>query len=213
MNHSTERTPIMAKTTAADIRAERDRKLTNLRNRRDLSNEARKVAVARAQQTAEQKMQALLQEETEKFHRQRNFLERKLFGGDDSTGYNALSARDAREKAAKLSDPREAHEAFKRAQRAGDTDMVKAIAAHAADQAGVHLLGAAWQPIVSAYAETSPGKADTFNELANLKQPNTGGDWSYALDTPSELGRLTAAQVTQLADSDLTVYGDGPQAA
>lgn len=203
----------MAKTTADSIRAERDRKLANIRNRRDLSNEARRVAVARAQQDAEAKMQSLLQEETERYHRQRNFLERRLFGGDDSTGAGAMSARDAREKAAKLTDPREAQAAFQRAQRAGDTDMVKAIAAHAADQAGVHLLGAAWQPIVSAYAESSPGKADTFNELASMRQPNTGGDWSYALDTPSELGRLTPAQVTQLAASDLTVYGDGPQAA
>ncbi|WP_327654772.1 hypothetical protein [Streptomyces sp. NBC_00483] len=203
----------MAKTTAADIRAARDRQLATIRGRRDLSNEARKVAIARTQQAAEQQMQGLLQEETEKYHRQRNFLERKLFGGEDSTGYNALSARDAREKAAQLSDPRDAQAAFKRAQRAGDTDMVKAIASHAADQAGVHLLGQAWQPIVQQYAESSPGKGDTYDELANLQKPNTGGDWSYALDTPSELGRLTTAQVTQLADSDLTVYGDGPQAA
>ncbi|ODA75559.1 hypothetical protein [Streptomyces sp. AVP053U2] len=203
----------MAKTTAADIRAERDRKLANIRSRRDLTAQARQVSIARAQQDAEAKMQALLQEETERYHRQRGLLERRLFGGDDSTGYNALSARDAREKAAKLTDPREAQEAFQRAQRAGDTDMVKAIASHAADQAHVHLLGQAWQPIVSAYAESSPSKADTYNELANMQQPNSGSDWSFALDTPSELGRLTTQQVLQLAGSDLTVYGSGPEAA
>ncbi|WP_216587524.1 hypothetical protein [Streptomyces brasiliscabiei] len=202
-----------ATATAADIRAERDRALAHIRGRRDLTGQAKQIAVARAQRSAEQKLEALLQADTERFHRQRNFLERKLFGGDDSTGYNAMSARDAREKAAQLTDPREAAEAFQRAQRAGDTDMVKAIAAHAADLAGTNLVGAAWQPIVTAYSETTPGKRDTYQELANLRQPNTGTDWQYAIDTPSELGRLTAAQVTQLADSDLTVYGDGPQAA
>lgn len=203
----------MTKATPESIRADRDRALANFRGRRDLNPQARQIAIARAQRTAEQKLEALLQEDTERFHRQRNFLERKLFGGDDSTGYNAMSARDAREKAAKLDNPTEALAAFQRAQRAGDTDMVKAIAAHAADLAGVNIVGAAWQPIVSAYSETSPGKADTYQELANLQQPNTGGDWQYAIDTPSELGRLTAHQVEQLADSDLTVYGDGPQAA
>ncbi|MFE9065034.1 hypothetical protein [Streptomyces violaceusniger] len=203
----------MAKATPESIRAGRDRLLASVRDRRDLTAQARQVAIARAHQDAEQKMQALLQQDTERYHRQRQFLERKLFGGDDATGYNALSARDAREKAVKLTDPSEAHAAFQRAQRAGDTDMVKAIAAHAADHASTGILGEAWQPIVSAYAQTSPGKQDTYNELANMQQPNTGTDWTYALDTPSELGRLSASQVTQLADSDLTVWGDGPQAA
>ena len=198
----------MSKATPDSIRAERDRTIARVRSRRDLTQQARQVAIARAHQDAEAKMQALLQEDTERYHRQRNLLERKLFGGDDSTGYNALSARDAREKAAKLTDPREAQEAFQRAQRAGDSDMVKAIAAHAADQAQVPVLGNVWQPIVSAYAETSPSKRDTYQELANMRQPNSGGDWSYALDTPSELGRLSAGQVMQLAGSDLTVYGN-----
>ncbi|NEC30612.1 hypothetical protein G3I20_29420 [Streptomyces sp. SID8111] len=197
----------MSKANPESIRAERDQKLSRIRNRRDLTDQARRVAIARVQQDAEAKMQALLQEDTERYHRQRNYLERKLFGGDDATGYNALSARDAREKAAKLTDPREAQAAFQRAQRAGDTDMVKAIAAHAADQAGVHLLGQAWQPIVSAYAESSPSKASTYQELASMQQPNSGGDWSYALDTPSELGRLSTHQVLQLAGSDLEVHG------
>jgi hypothetical protein len=203
----------MAKTTAADIRAARDRQLANIRGRRDLSDQARQVAVARAQRTAEQNMAALLEEQTASYHRQRSYLERKLFGGDDNTGYNAMSARDAREKAAKVTDPREAIEAFQRAQRAGDTDMVKALAARAADLASAPLVGAPWQPIVAAYADTSPSKADTYKELSEMQQPNTGGDWTYALDQPRELGRLSAAQVDQLADSDLTVYGDGPQAA
>jgi hypothetical protein len=203
----------MAKTTAADIRAARDRQLANIRGRRDLSDQARQVAVARAQRTAEQNMAALLEQEMASYHRQRSYLERKLFGGDDNTGYNAMSARDAREKAAKVTDPREAAEAFQRAQRAGDTDMVKALAARAADLASTPLVGQAWQPIVSAYADTSPSKADTYKELSEMQQPNTGGDWTYALDQPRELGRLSATQVDQLASSDLTVYGDGPQAA
>ncbi|KDN78246.1 hypothetical protein DF19_39650 [Streptomyces olindensis] len=198
----------MTKATPESIRAERDRTITRVRGRKDLTAQAKQVSIARAHQDAEAKMQALLEENTASYQRQRDFLERKLFGGDDSTGYNALSARDAREKAAKLSDPREAREAFQRAQRAGDTDMVKAIASRAADLSQVPVLGQAWQPIVSAYAEASPGKADTYKQLAELQQPNSGTDWSYALDTPSELGRLSAGQVLQLAGSDLTVYGN-----
>lgn len=197
----------MTKATPDSIRAERDRRLASVRGRRDLTSQAKQVSVARIQQDAEQKMAAVLEESTASYERQRAFLERKLFGGEDSTGYNALSARDAREKAAALSDPREAQAAFQRAQRAGDTDMVKAIAAHAADLSQVPVLGDAWQPIVSAYGQTSPGKADTYKQLTELQRPNSGTDWSYALDTPSELGRLSAGQVMQLAGSDLQVHG------
>ncbi|TXS51607.1 hypothetical protein [Streptomyces sp. t39] len=200
-------------TTADKIRATRDRQLTNIRARQDLSAHAKQVAIARAHATAERNMAELLEADTAAYQRQRSYLERKLFGGDDSTGYNAMSARDAREKAATYTNPQEAAEAFHRAQRAGDTDMVKAIASHAADLASTPVFGQAWQPIVSAYSETNSSKRDTYQKLSALRQPNTGGDWGYVLDTPSELGRLTAAQVTQLADSDLTVYGDGPQAA
>ena len=198
----------MSKATPDSIRAERDRTIARVRGRRDLTAQAKQVSIARAHQDAERKMAALLEENTASYHRQRAFLERRLFGGDDSTGYSAMSARDAREKAAKLSDPREAQEAFQRAQRAGDTDMVKAIAARAADLSQVPVLGAVWQPIVSAYAESSPSKRDTYEELASMRQPNSQGDWSYALDTPSELGRLSAGQVMQLAGSDLEVRGN-----
>lgn len=198
----------MTKATPDSIRAERDRALSRIRGRRDLTQQAKQVSVARVHQDAERKMAALLEENQASYQRQRAMLERRLFGGDDATGYNALSARDAREKAAAITDPREAFAAFQRAQRAGDVDMVKAIASHAADQSQVKIFGDAWRPIVSAYAETSPGKADTYKQLAELQQPNSGGDWSYALDTPSELGRLSAAQVLQLAGSDLQVHGN-----
>ena len=198
----------MVKATPDSIRAERDRALSRIRGRRDLTQQAKQVSVARVHQDAERKMAALLEENQASYQRQRAMLERKLFGGDDSTGYNALSARDAREKAAAITDPREAFAAFQRAQRAGDVDMVKAIASHAADHSQVKIFGDAWQPIVAAYAETSPGKADTYKQLAELQQPNSGGDWSYALDTPSELGRLSAAQVLKLAGSDLQVHGN-----
>jgi len=198
----------MTKATPDSIRAERDRALARIRGRRDLTQQAKQVSVARVHQDAERKMAALLEENQASYQRQRAMLERKLFGGDDSTGYNALSARDAREKAAAITDPREAFAAFQRAQRAGDVDMVKAIASHAADHSQVKIFGDAWQPIVAAYAETSPGKADTYKQLAELQQPNSGGDWSYALDTPSELGRLSAAQVLKLAGSDLQVHGN-----
>ncbi|WP_406128341.1 hypothetical protein OHQ89_42760 [Streptomyces canus] len=204
----------MTKATPESVRAERERKLANIRGRNDLSPQARQVAVARAHRDAEKKMQALLQDDTEHYHRQRNFLERKLFGNTgDVTGTNALSSRDARERASKYTDPQDAADAFNRAIRDGDTDMQRAIAAHAAELGSHQTAAPGWSAIVQHYADATPGRADTYKELAEMRQPGIGFDFTYTLPAPSELGRLNAAQVEQLADSDLTIYGDGPQAA
>ncbi|MGW3408079.1 hypothetical protein [Streptomyces sp. NPDC000888] len=204
----------MTKATPDSIRAAYDRKLTNLRGRQDLSGQARQVAIARAYQEAQQQLGRLHQADTDHYHRQRNYLERKLFGSTtDVNGTNALSSRDARERAANYSDPIEAATAFNRAMRDGDTDMQRAIAAHAAEQGSHETAPPGWTAIVKHYATSTPSKQDTFNELSNMQEPGLGMDFTYMVPSPSELGRLTAYQVTQLADSDLTVYGDGPQAA
>lgn len=194
------------------LRATFQRNLDNIRGRQDLTPQAREVAIARAYRTIRDGLAAARQADIEKYQRQRSFLERRLFGGDDSTGYNALSARDAREKAAAYTDPGEAAAAFQRAQRAGDTDLAKALAAHAADLASAPIVGAAWQPIVQQYAEGNERRTNTYKELSELADPSAGLDFTYVLDKPRELGRYHDQQIDQVANSDLEVHG-GPEAA
>lgn len=201
-----------ANTPVEQLRATFQRNLDNIRGRQDLTPQAREVAIARAYRTTRDGLAAARQTDAERYQRQRSFLERRLFGGDDSTGYNALSARDAREKAAGYSDPREAHEAFQRAQRAGDTDLAKALAAHAADLASQPIVGAAWQPIVRQYVEGNDRRSKAYEELSKLADPTDGLDFTYVLDKPRELGRYHEHQVDQVANSDLEVHG-GPEAA
>ncbi|MFJ1995720.1 hypothetical protein [Streptomyces asiaticus] len=200
--------------TPESIRADFQRSMDTIRGRRDLSTQARQVAIARTYTKTRDGLAALQQADTERYERQRQFLERKLFGNTaDVSGSNALSSRDARERAAKLNDPREAAAAYQRAQRDGDRDYARAIAAHAADQASTPILGSAWQPIVQQHAQSTPGLADAYQELADMRQPGTGMDFSYVLPMPSELGRLQDHQVDQLAATDLTIHGDSPTAA
>lgn len=203
----------MTKATPDSIRATYDRQITAIRGRRDLTAQARKVAIARAYTTAQEQLAQLQQADTEHYHRQRNYLERKLFGSTtDVTGTHAVSSRDARREAAKLTDPDEAARAFNRAQRDGDADLCRAIAAHAAENASHNAAAPGWSAIVGHYASSSPGKQDTYTELAGMRQPGVGFDFTYVMPSPSELGRLSAYQVTQLAATDLTIHGDGPEA-
>jgi hypothetical protein len=203
----------MSTATPDSIRTELDRKLTHIRGRRDLTPEAQRVAIARAYQDAQAKMERLQQDAAERYQRDRARLERQLFGGEDNFGADAMNQRQAREMAAQLNDPQQAADAYRRAVRDGDKAYARAIASHAPDMATIPDFGAAWQGVVQQYTQSSPARAEAYEQLANLHEPGKGTDWTYVLPTPSELGRLTAGQVVALAESDLTVWGDEPSAA
>lgn len=203
----------MTTATPDSIRADLDRKLGHIRDRRDLTPRAQSIAIARAYQDATDKMGQLQQADTERYHRDRARLERQLFGSPDSIGSDAINQRQAREMAAQLTDPNEALLAYQRAKRDGDTAYARAIASHAADLAQLPILGAAWQGIVETYTSDSPAKAEAYEQLAGLHQPGFATDWTYVLPTPSELGRLSAGQVLALAGDDLEVHGNEPSNA
>ncbi|MFK0178572.1 hypothetical protein ACIQVR_21625 [Streptomyces xanthochromogenes] len=200
----------MAIATTESIRANLDRKLAHIRNRKDLNGQARQVAVARAYQDAEQKMEQVRQADADRYRHDRTRLERQLFGGEDAFGSDAMNQRQAREMAAQLTDPHAAADAYQRAVRDGDKAYARAIASHAADLATVPLFGAAWGRVVQQYTQGSSARAEAYEQLTTMREPGTGTDFSYVLPSPSELGRLSAGQVVALADSDLTVWGDEP---
>ncbi|MFF9625386.1 hypothetical protein [Streptomyces griseosporeus] len=200
-------------TTPDSIRTDLDRKLAHIRGRRDLTPQAKQVAIARAYQDADQKMQAAQAAAAEQYHRDRQRLERQLFGAADTFGADAMNQRQAREMAAQLTDPKQAAAAYQRAKRDGDTAYQRAIASHAADMATVPIFGDAWKGVVQEYVQGSPAKAEAYQQLTNLSEPGMGTDWTYVLPTPSEMGRLSAGQVIALAESDLEVHGSEPSSA
>lgn len=197
------------------IRESYNKQVEKIRARQDLTDQAKQVAMARAHTAAVEKIEAVRQADQQQYQTRRTQLEKRLFGNRDLSGMEALSARDAREKAAQLTDPQAAQAAYSRALRDGDRDYARAIAAHAADQASVPLFGEAWVPVVETHAESTPGYSANLQEFRSLREPGTYEDTNYMTpDVPSELGRLTTHQVTTLANSELTVYGnDAPEAA
>ncbi|QLJ05718.1 hypothetical protein HZZ00_34995 [Streptomyces sp. NEAU-sy36] len=196
-----------------DIRAELDRTAERIRSRRDLTPQAKQVALARAYQAAQDKMGRLQQDATERYQRDRAKLERQLFGAPDSFGADAVNQRQAREMAAQLTDPKQAANAYQRAVRDGDKAYARAIASHAADHANLPLIGKEWQQVVQQYTQDSPARAEAYQQLAGMRQPGTGVDWTYIVPSPPELGRYTSTQVQVLAQTDLEVHGNEPSSA
>lgn len=201
-----------ANTPVERLRATFQRAVDGIRNRQDLTPQAREIAIARAYRTARDGLAATRQTDIEHYQRQRGLLERRLFGSTDATGADAGARRVAREMAAKHTDPQEAAAAFQRAVRDGDTDYAKAIAAHAADLATQPIVGAAWQGVVAEYVKGDDRRATAYKELSELSDPSSGLDFTYQVSKPRELGRYYEHQVDQVANSDLEVHG-GPEAA
>ncbi|MFI7681433.1 hypothetical protein ACIBWG_02040 [Streptomyces griseoaurantiacus] len=192
-----------------------NRKVEKIRARQDLTPQAKQVSMARAYQAAAGQLAQLRDSARQQFEERRATLEKRLFGSRELSGTDALSARDARERAARYTHPDEALAAYKRAQRDGDRDMMRALGNWAADQATVPVLGEAWLPVIEEHAAATPGYAENLQELRSLREPGTYDDPTYATPAvPSELGRMSPQQVVSLANSELTVYGnDAPEAA
>lgn len=201
--------------TPDQIRESYNRQIEKIRAREDITHQAKQVAMARAHTTAVSKLNAAFQADRQQYNERRATLEKRLYGNRELSGTDALSARDARERAATYTHPDEALAAYKRAQRDGDRDMMRALGSWAADQASMPILGDAWRPIVETHAEATPGYAANLEELRSLTDPGDYKSSTYVTpDVPNELGRMSVHQVTMLADSDLTVYGnDAPEAA
>lgn len=195
--------------TPEQIRESYNRQIEKIRERQDLTAQAKQVAMARAHTAAATKLNETRQADRQQYETRRSQLEKRLFGNRELTGTDALSARDARERAAGYTHPDEALAAYKRAQRDGDRDMMRALGSWAADQAALPILGDAWKPLVEQHAAATPGYAENLQELRSLREPGTYDDITYATPSvPNELGRMSPQQVVSLADSELMIFGN-----
>ncbi|MFD5790724.1 hypothetical protein ACFWH1_29410 [Streptomyces sp. NPDC127037] len=201
--------------TPDQIRESYARQIEKIRDREDLTPQAKQVAMARAHTTASERINAIRDNDRQQYQERRTALEKRLFGSRELSGIDAISARDARDRASKYLHPDEAAQAYQRAQRDGDKEMMRALGNWAADQAALPFLGDSWRPLVEQHAAATPGYGQNLEELRSLREPGTYNDGTYVTPAvPSELGRMSPQQVSSLAASEMTVYGnDAPEAA
>ncbi|MGW0750385.1 hypothetical protein [Streptomyces sp. NPDC002587] len=199
--------------TPEEIRSRLDSTVQRINGLKNPSVRAKQTMIARAYIEARDALDQLKTDEVARISRQRQQLDRKLFGTNGfSPDPNAVIARrDANDRAAKLETPAEAQHALRRAEREGDRIMAKAIAAKAADYSG----DPSWAQLLHTYVADKPEEAATLQAMQEL--PDTSdGMWQmraaieYSVPTPSALGdSVHPYQVAAIASQSL----DGDAAA
>ncbi|MGO4205188.1 hypothetical protein AB4Z09_26325 [Rhodococcus sp. TAF43] len=123
-------------------------------------------------------------------------IQRRLFGSVTADPTDIVSARDAHERASRISSQQDAITLLERAQITGDTALSRAIF----HQAARHN----WNEAITTHAETSPGAADGLKELRDLPEGDMTENLAFALPLPNEFVGMTAKGV----DAELRKYAD-----
>jgi hypothetical protein len=183
------------------------RQVEQINGRRSLSDEAKRIAIARAYRDTRDQIQAAGQAVLDQVTSERARLSRKLFGHEgDADPNTVIVRRDAADRAAKLTDPHEAQRALERAEANGDVHLAQAIAGQS--------FANGWADVVHSWFDANPQAGDTARQLQELPDPSDGV-WrmqhamTYSVMQPAELGGMPEYSVNALADTVL----DGGDAA
>jgi hypothetical protein len=174
-----------------------------IRNKTNLTVDARRVQHAQVQAAASQKMDDLQASDASDATANVKRLTATAYGvGDLTRGASpadaasiAITARDAGDRADLLADQQSAMAMLTRAEQTGDETLARAVAQVAAMNN--------WADVLSTFCADRPVQAAAINQLQEIG--NTGQKMSladlfnYALPTPPELGSLTPFQIEQLA--------------
>lgn len=144
----------------------------------DLTTEAKSRRLAQAYVKAAAELGDLRAEERDRLARREAELERHLFGALNRPE-DAISSRDAQDRAERLTTPAEAGEALRRAEQADDQVLAGAITHHAvrrSRQAVSRQATQEWDAVLAAYVDARPAKEPVVRELAEIERGTNGRD-------------------------------------
>ena len=157
-------TPQVAEQAAA-IHAAMNADMQAARNNPDLSLEGRRNQIARVYGEAKRDMDALQAKWASNSTTTAVSLTQQLFGATSTSGADAISARDADDRAAQIETGAQALALLERAENNGDGVLARALAQRAFSERG-NFFGSDWDPVLERYLSTRPGVAKKMEDLA-----------------------------------------------
>jgi hypothetical protein len=190
---------------AEAIRARLRKATENARNDPTLSATGRNQRIAKAYRQAVTDMQQLADTFEATNRLPLSSLSRELFGAGSANATDAISMRDASDRAAAVKTPDEALSLLQRADRNTDRVLVQAVASYAADQAVGHpISGPAWLSVLDRFAKLQGSGADqTADKLSTLLQLRQAGNATshlsnalhFTVPRPAEIQRMTPGEL------------------
>lgn len=193
---------------AAAIQAAFNAKVTSIRSDGDLTVEARTRRLAQAWADANTKMTALQESWSGTSQQTADNLTRQAFGDARLSGADAISVRDADDRASRIDDPAEAMSLLERAENNGDGVLARALASHAFNNSRNQPFGAGgWSDVVDAYTATRPTVARQIAEIAAAQRNDIASIASamfvFSLAKPTELERFSDYRIKLVADGNV----------
>jgi len=198
--------------TAADrIRSDAEAAYSRVRSNGDYTTEAIQRLIAVAYAAATDKMTALQERTDSDASATLRKATQDAFGTADlardpgAAASVAIAARDAADRAAQITDPRQALDQFTQADARGDETMCRALAQQAWAMSASGIGGPAWAELLDAFVATRPRAEAAINTLIQLNRRSASATladaWRFVLPKPSELGSLGDYQIRALAAS------------
>ncbi|WGY04325.1 hypothetical protein QI633_11265 [Nocardioides sp. QY071] len=176
--------------------------LARVRGNKDLNDDGRLRQLAKAYTDAKVQLTSL----REQFEGERaatvTKLNREIFGATSVSGADAISLRDAADRASQITDPADALRLVQQANDTGDEVLARAIA-QVAHRNHAGFLGAAWAPVLEAFLAERPVIAA---RLTQLEGATTGGlqsdfqmEGHFYLAEPYEFAQVPPGRIAAYA--------------
>ena len=182
------------------LRAAYNAALADIRGDASLSELGKTQMIARAWTNTRAEIARLSQLDFDAQVKRYNDVERQVFGPAATSGADAVSFRDAVDRADRLENPDAALKALGNAELSGDQVLAKAVVMRAWQ--------ADWSTVVDQYAVNHPTVTDKLAELSALRQSldgrasRLGGNIGASLIKPTELADKMLDEITRLAEAE-----------
>jgi hypothetical protein len=187
---------------AAAVQKELNTAIQTIRENGDLTPEGKTKQLASAYLRAEQKMNGVRDSWDESTTRTVATGTKDVFGAVNTEGADAISVRDAADRARQIQDADEASQLLSWAERNGDQVLARAIAQRAYDETKSPF-GAGWGEVLGTYTEPRPDVAHAIQEIDAARRDDVETGFrsaiTFSLHKPSELERVPPAVLAELA--------------
>ncbi|MFE2868772.1 hypothetical protein [Embleya sp. NPDC059259] len=194
--------------TPDEIRAAHNRRVEAITARVELSDHARRVALARALTTARADLKAARAAESKERESRWNAGLRKLWGTDDLIALGAdrasttISARDAADRVARIKNADQAAALLRQAEATGDEILARAIGNHANDHTGSLDGAGKWGGVLADFLAPRETATATYEQMCAMAAETTSAARIFGnrpIDPPADLRGLPDGQIRELA--------------